>query len=137
MHCRTFFIEFYHGGESWGDTIVNIEPDSVNSHTYYLDGVYGDLLEREKSADFQMITYPNPATGSITLKITHDGYETQGVIRFFGTGQSFIMETPVSLSGKETELKVELNDGFAPGPCFYILEIDNFTVATGKMVIIR
>jgi hypothetical protein len=137
MHCRTFHLQFTCGGEVWGDTVVDVEPDSLNYHEYCLEGVYGKMTERINDRSYQILNYPNPVSTSTRFIVEGTTDEKNGSIRIYNSGNALVQEVFIELGHGKNELRLILDDKFVSGPYFYLLEIDNFTVATGKMIVVR
>ncbi|MBI5541798.1 MAG: T9SS type A sorting domain-containing protein [Bacteroidia bacterium] len=126
------------------DTIVFIEPDSLNYYEFTLDTLLNRVVLMSINQNFSLSCFPNPSNGktAISFELPDNTHNSNTLIKIYNSTGEMIRILPVDISGKQNKYSVEwdgkcYNKTVASGVYYYNLELDGKKVATNKLIITK
>jgi hypothetical protein len=126
------------------DTIVNIEPDSVNYYEINLDTLINHTALNSIHQNFSLSCSPNPSNGKTTIsfELPENIPCSNSLIKIFNLSGEMMRILQVDISDKKKKYSVEwdgkcYDNSVASGVYYYNLELNGKKVATNKLIITK
>lgn len=137
-------VRIYNISSIFLDTIINVEPDSVNYYEINLDTLLNHTALNLFHQDFILSSFPNPSDGktTISLELPENVYSVNTLIKIYNSSGDMIRILPVDISSKQNKYSVEwdgkyYDDAVFSGIYYCNLEIDGRKIATNKLIITK
>ncbi|MCX6273076.1 MAG: hypothetical protein NTU44_18045 [Bacteroidetes bacterium] len=136
---------FFHPWLVIKDTIINIEPDSVNYFEFIIDSLLTDVHSIENQRNIKLSCFPNPSTGetNISFGVPEGQCFSKALIKIYGSNGEIVRILPVNTASPQPEYTLKW-DGFccdhspaASGMYYCNLVLDGRKSATTKLIIER
>jgi len=138
------YVQFFTASATLSDTIINIEPDSVNYFEIILDTLLNHTALNSIHQNFLLSCCPNPSNGKTTIsfELPENINYFSILIKIYNSTGEMIRILPVDISGKQNKYSVEwdgkcYDNSIASGTYYCNLELDGKKVATNKLIITK
>ncbi|MFH2143995.1 MAG: T9SS type A sorting domain-containing protein [Bacteroidota bacterium] len=126
------------------DSLINIEPDSINYFEFIIDTLLSDIYLNPFQTNISLSCYPNPSTGETTIsfEIPAGGHYTKSLIKIYNSNSEIVCILPVNTYNSENKYSIKwdgLSSGnFVTSGIYYCnLELDGRKIATNKLIIVK
>jgi hypothetical protein len=144
-YCITYYTElFFQSGQVLMDSIVNIEPDSVNYYEFTLDTLLTGIQTVAIETGIHFSCFPNPSSGetSITFSLPSGRHFSKALIKIYDLDGEIVRILPLDQNASNNNYSVNWDglcyDNFAASGIYFCkLELDGQKVASDKIVITR
>ncbi|MCD6112969.1 MAG: T9SS type A sorting domain-containing protein [Bacteroidales bacterium] len=140
MFCRKFNLCVNYKNITYLDTLISIEPDSVNYFEFTLDTLFVGLNDFNSKNNISIKNYPNPFNQKTTIsaEMPKNKKNSNVLIKIFNLQGEMIKIIPVNNSSNN-DIKVTIDKNkldLSSGTYIYTLEIGHKKIATNKMTVI-
>jgi hypothetical protein len=140
--CRVEF--FFQPSDVLCDTVINIEPDTINYFEFNLDTLMTNVLQNSFQTDITLSCFPNPTTGETTISfgIPSDGHVAKALLKIYNSDNEMIRILPVNIDNSQNQYAVKWDgsggQSIVPSGMYYCtLELDGRKVATHKIIVAK
>jgi hypothetical protein len=135
------FLQQYH---VLMDSVVNIEPDSVNYYEFTLDRLLTGIQTVAFETGINFSCFPNPTTGETNITFTNptNRHFSKALVKIYDTGGEIVSILPVNMDDVQDKYSIKwdglcYDNSAASGIYFCKLELDGQKVASSKIIIAR
>lgn len=135
-------VQFFTASAILLDTIINIEPDSINYFEINIDTLLNHNASNSIHQNFLLSSSPNPSNGKTTIsfELPENIHYSNILIKIYNSSSEIIRILPIS--DKQSKYSVEwdgkcYDNSIASGIYYYNLELDGKKVATNKLIITK
>lgn len=132
---------FYDPLRILSDSILNIEPDSVNYFEFTIDTLLTSMNPRDIKKGINLSCFPNPSTGETTISFDASGrHYSKALIKIHNSNGEMVRILPVNVDNAQNKYSIKWNgscsdNSTASGIYFCNLELDGRKVASTKIII--
>lgn len=140
MFCKKFNLCVNYKNVTYLDTLISIEPDSVNYFEFTLDTLFAGIKELSSNSNIFIKNYPNPFNQKTTIsaEMPKSIKKSNVLIKIFNLQGEMIKIIPVN-NPPNNDIKVTIDKNklnLSSGTYIYTIEIEHRKIATNKMTII-
>ncbi|HOV10234.1 MAG TPA: T9SS type A sorting domain-containing protein [Bacteroidales bacterium] len=135
---------FFQSSSVLADSIINIEPDSINYYEFTLDTLLTGIHQNSFQTGITLLCFPNPSNGEtfISFSIPADIHYTKAIIKIYDLNGEMVRILPVNTSNSQNNYSIKwdglcYNNYTASGTYYCNLELDGRKFATNKIIIIK
>ncbi|HPB24753.1 MAG TPA: T9SS type A sorting domain-containing protein [Bacteroidales bacterium] len=135
---------FFQSSSVLADSIINIEPDSINYYEFTIDTLLTGVQQNYFQTGITLLCYPNPSTGEtfISFSIPAGIHYSKAIIKIYDSNSEMVRILPVNTSNSQNNYSIKwdglcYNNATASGTYYCNLELDGRKSASNKIIIIK